>query len=147
MTRNNAVIVLLSLLVPACYLQPSAVHNPFASRECVLVTLVGQDCEDHRGLDGDPISRDLGIEVQFENPSDQVLRISESAIRLVVEDDWAGVKAAGEEEVAPHSVRTIVFEFTHHALCERNRDFKIAWDDALRLDNQPVAIAALTFSP
>jgi len=145
---NRAVILAVaSLLAPACYLKPSRTNNPLRSSEGVRITLVGQDCEDHRGADGDPVSRDLGVQVQFENPTDQVLHIAEGSIRLVVDDDSAAVASAGIDQVAPHSARTIVMSFTHHALCESSRQFKIAWNDALTLGDHPIAVAALTFSP
>jgi hypothetical protein len=141
------VLALAALLAPACYLRPSHAANPQPSPDGVRVTLVGDDCDDHSGVDGDPISRDLGVKVQFDNPTDRMLKIDEAQIRLVVDEDRAGVHAPGEEQVAPHSTRTLALDFTHHALCSRDRSFKIAWNDALTLGDRPVALGALVFSP
>jgi hypothetical protein len=145
--KSVVLFAALWLAAGGCYLKPTRTNNPLQSCEGVRVTLVGQDCEDHAGGDGDPVSRELGIKVRFDNPTDQVLRIAESRIRLVVGEDAAGVKWADVEEVAPRSARTVAMDFTHHATCDSSRDFTIAWNDALALGDRPIAMTALIFSP
>jgi hypothetical protein len=146
MDRMTLIATVL-VLAPGCYLKPLHATNPPPSAEGVRVTLIGDDCADHQGTDGDPVSRDLGVKIKFDNPTDHTLRIAESAVRLIVDDDGAGVKGAGVEAVAPHSSRTIVLDFTHHKLCNSETQFKIAWNGALTLGDQPITVAALTFSP
>lgn len=50
--------VLACVLAGGCYLRPDALHNPTPSPEGVAIRLVGQDCEDHRGDKGEPVTRD-----------------------------------------------------------------------------------------
>jgi hypothetical protein len=145
--KPAVVVTLLALLAPACYLRPSHVAAPAPTAEGVRVTLVGDDCDDHRGVDGDPVSRDLGVKVQFDNPTNETLTISEERIRLVVDGDTAGPHAPEPQAVAPHSSRQLALDFTHHALCNRDRPFTLTWNGALTLGQRPVQLAALVFSP
>jgi len=74
------------LVWAGCYLRPDAVQNPKPTREGVAISLVGEDCEDHRAAKGDPVSRDLSVKLRVDNPTDLRLRIGEHAIRLVVDE-------------------------------------------------------------
>jgi hypothetical protein len=134
-------------LASGCYLQPSAVNNPQPSAEGVTVRLLGQDCEDHRGSKGDPVSRELGVKVRVDNPTDATLRISEDSIRLFVEGASAAVRWPTMIEVSPHGSATLSMEFAHHALCEPDRQFVVAWNGAFALDDHRVALANLAFRP
>jgi hypothetical protein len=130
-----------------CYLRPGAVRNPAPSTEGIAVTLLGQDCEDHSGMKGEPVSRDLGIRVRVDNPTDRTLRVSEQTIRLLVDGDTGGVRFPAVVDVPSHGSTTLTMEFTHHALCEMSQRFVVAWDDAFRLGDRPVALENLTFTP
>lgn len=134
-------------LTAGCYLRPSAVNNPKPSVEGVAVTLLGQDCEDHRGGEGGPVSRDLGVKVRLDNPTDKTLHVTEQAIRLVVDGSSSGVRWPTAVDVQPHGSATVSWDFTHHALCEPGRQFVLAWNHAFVLDEHPVALADLAFSP
>jgi hypothetical protein len=134
-------------LASGCYLTPGAVQNPQPSAEGVAVTLVGQDCEDHRGGKGDPVSRELALKVRVENPTGQMLHVAEGAIRLLVDGSTGGVRFPAVIDVQPHASATLTLEFTHHSLCEPNRQFAVAWNDALVLDSRPITVANLTFHP
>jgi hypothetical protein len=140
-------LALLLSLAAGCYMRPSATNAPLRSPEGVGVTLVGQDCEDHRGADGEPVSRDLGVKVRFDNSTDHALRIAERAIRLVIDDYTAEVKSPGVVDVKPHDSATVIMDFTHHAVCEPDREFVINWDQALSLDDRPIVVANLSFRP
>ncbi|HEY2748353.1 MAG TPA: hypothetical protein VGL86_27205 [Polyangia bacterium] len=139
-------LLIVFSLSSGCYLRPSAVHNA-ASPDGVSISLVGQDCEDHRAAKGDPVTRDLGVKLRVDNPTDKTLRISESAIRLQVESYSGGVRLPTVVEIPPHAQKTLTMDFTHHALCEPDRQFVVAWNDALALDDHPVAIGNLSFRP
>jgi hypothetical protein len=140
-------LALILSFAAGCYLPPSATNAPLRSPEGVAVTLVGQDCEDHRGADSDPVSREVGVKVRFDNATDHSLRIAERAIRLVVGDYTAWVRSPGVVDVKPHDSATVVMDFTHHTLCARAREFVINWDQALSLDDRPIAVANLAFRP
>ncbi len=133
-------------LSSGCYLQPSAVKNA-SSPDGVSVRLVGEDCEDHRASKGDPVTRDLGVKLRVDNPTDKTLRISEQAIRLQVESYTSGVLLPTVVEIPPHQGKTLTMDFSHHALCEPDRQFVVAWNDALVLDDHPVALSNLVFHP
>lgn len=139
--------VVVLALASGCYLRAGAVKNPQPSPEGVAITLIGQDCEDHRGAKGDPVSRELGVKVRIDNPTDKMLRIAESQIRLLVEGSSGGVRWPMVVEVRPHGTVTLEMDFTHRALCEPDRHFVIAWNDALVLDDHQVAVANLEFHP
>jgi hypothetical protein len=139
-------LLIAFLLSSGCYLKPGAVQNP-TSVDGVSVSLVGQDCEDHRAAKGDPVTRDLGLKVRVDNPTDKTLRITEQAIRLQVESYTGGVRLPIVVEVPPHATKTLTMDFTHHALCEPDRQFIVAWNDALALDSHPVALGNLVFHP
>jgi hypothetical protein len=139
--------LLVLALTSGCYLRPGSVNNPRPSPEGVAVTLIGQDCEDHRGGKGDPVSRDLGIKVRVDNPTDKTLHVTEDAIRLVVDGLSSRVRSPTAVEIQPHGSATVEWDFTHHALCEPQRQFVLAWNDAFVLDDHPVAIADLAFHP
>jgi len=134
-------------MASGCYLKAGAVQNPRPSREGVAISLVGQDCEDHRAEKGDPITRDLGVKLRVDNPTDQPLRIAEQAIRLMVDGYSGGVRFPTVVEVQPHGTATVVLDFTHHALCEPERQFVVAWNDALLLGGRTVALDNLAFRP
>jgi hypothetical protein len=139
-------ILVAFTLSSGCYLRPSAVKNA-SSPDGVTVSLVGQDCEDHRADKGDPVTRDLGVKLRVDNPTDKTLRISEQAIRLQVESYTGGVRLPTVVEVPPHQQKTLTMDFNHHALCEPDRQFVVAWNDALALDGHPVAVSNLAFHP
>ncbi len=139
-------LVMLSL-AGGCYLQPGAVKNPQPSPEGIAVKLIGQDCEDHRGGKGDPVSREMGVKLRIDNPTDKTLHIAESQIRLTVAGASASVRSPTVVEVKPRGSATLEWDFTHHALCEPNREFVIVWNDALVLDDHPIAVANLAFNP
>lgn len=139
--------VLACVLAGGCYLRPDALHNPTPSPEGVAIRLVGQDCEDHRGDKGEPVTRDLGLKLRVDNPTDRTLTIAEDAIRLLVDDYRGTVRFAGVVEVPAHGTATLALDFTHHALCEPSTRFAVAWDGALRLGDRALAFEDLTFSP
>ena len=134
------------LVSGGCYLRPSAVKNA-SSPDGVTVSLIGQDCEDHRAAKGDPVTRDLGVKLRVDNPTDQTLRISEAEIRLQVDSFTGGVRMPTVVEVAPHAQKTLTMDFTHHSLCEPERQFTVAWNEAVVLDHHPVALTNLVFHP
>jgi len=133
-------------LSSGCYLRPSAVKSA-SSPDGVSISLVGQDCEDHRASKGDPVTRDLGVKLRVDNPTDKTLRITEEAIRLQIESYSSGVLTPRMVEVAPHQQKTLTLDFNHHALCEPDRQFTVAWNDAFALDDHPVAMSNLAFHP
>lgn len=130
-----------------CYLQPSAVRNPQPSPEGVAVKLLGQDCEDHRGGNGDPVRRELGLKLRIDNPTEKMLRISESRVRLTVEGTSSGVRWPMIVEVKPRGSATVQWDFTHSSLCEPSREFVIVWNDALVLDDHAIVVTSLAFNP
>jgi hypothetical protein len=134
-------------LASGCYLQPSSVKNPPPSADGVAVSLLGQDCEDHRGAKGEPVTRDLGVKVRIDNPTAQILRISEESVRLLVDNYSGGVRFPTVVEVQPHGTMILTLDFTHHALCEPDRQFVVSWNDAFVLDNRPITVANLAFHP
>jgi hypothetical protein len=135
------------VLADGCYLRPGAAKNPAPSPEGVAIQLVGDDCEDHRGEKGQPVTRDLGIKVRVDNPTDQTLTVTEEMIRLVVDDDAGGARFPTVVEVPAHGTATLKLDFTHHALCEPSKRFVVAWHNAFRLGDRPLAIEELSFSP
>lgn len=140
-------LALILSFAAGCYLKPSATNAPLRSPEGVAVTLVGEDCEDHRGSDGYPVSRELGVKVRFDNSTEHSLRIAERAIRLVIGDYTAFVRSPGVVDVKPHGSATLVMDFTHHTVCEPDREFVINWDEALSLDDRPIVVGNLSFRP
>ena len=133
-------------LSSGCYLKPSAVKNA-SSPDGVTARVIGEDCEDHRAEKGDPVTRDLGLQVRVDNPTDKTLRIAEEAIRLQVDNFTGGVRMPAVVEIAPHAQKTLTLDFTHHALCEPDRQFTVAWNDAVALDGRPVALSNLVLHP
>ena len=134
-------------MAAGCYLRPGAVNNPRPSPEGVAIKLIGQDCEDHRGGKGDPISREMGVKLRVDNPTDKTLHIAEAQVRMTVGGVSAGVRWPTMVEVSPRGSATLEWDFSHRALCEPDREFSIVWNDALKLDDHTVAVADLTFHP
>jgi hypothetical protein len=128
-----------------CYLKPTRTNNPLHSREGVRLRLVGLDCEDHRGSDGDPVSRDLAVRLEVSNPTAQPLDFAPDAVRLTAGDEPVAGSGGDFERVAPGATRVFTMKFVHHAYCDR--DFALAFDHAMRLAGQPVAMAVLHFTP
>jgi hypothetical protein len=145
--KGPILLVVSATLAGGCYLKPASSNTPLRSPEGVHVTLVGQDCADHSGMDGDPISRQLGIQVSIDNPTDRVLRIHEEAIRLQVGSDSSEVLWPKSAEVKPHSSATLRWSFNHHAMCHPSRDFVVDWNGALVLEDHPLSLASLSFRP
>jgi hypothetical protein len=145
--KSSYALALAVALASGCYLKPSATNNPLTGSDGVRVTLVGQDCEDHRGGDGDPVSRALGIKLRVENPTDKPLRIAERSIRLLVEGNSRGVRWPTVVDIQPHSAATVTMDFAHDAVCEADQQFVVAWNDALVLDQRPIKLANLAFRP
>lgn len=143
--RGTALFLLV--LASGCYLRPGAAKNPAPSPEGVAIRLLGDDCEDHRGEKGQPVTRDLGLKVRVDNPTDRALTISEESIRLVVDDYSGGARFPSVVEVPAHGTATLKLDFTHHALCEPSRRFAVAWNNAFTLGDRPLAFENLTFSP
>jgi hypothetical protein len=139
--------VALLALASGCYMKAGVVQNPRPSAEGVAISLVGEDCEDHRAGKGDPVTRDLGIKLRVDNPTDRPLKIAEAAIRLLVDGYSGGVRYPTVIEVQPHGTATLVLDFTHHALCEPERQFVVAWNDALQLGDHPLTVDNLSFHP
>lgn len=134
-------------LAAGCHLQPSVVRNPAPSPEGIAVTLVGEDCEDHIGVEGDPVSRDPGVKVRIDNPTGRPLRINEDAIRLVLEHYSTGIGPSQVVQVPPHGTATVTVDFIHHELCDSDRQFTLAWNDAFLLENHLICLADLAFLP
>ncbi|MDB4964990.1 MAG: hypothetical protein JWN44_679 [Myxococcales bacterium] len=143
----SAVFLLLLPLVSGCYLKPSASNSPLQSPDGVSVTLLGQDCEDHSGADGDPISRDLGVKVRFDNRSEQPLHVSEQSIVLAVDSSHGPIRGPSDLVVRPHDSAVVQLDFTHHALCYTGHEFVIIWNDALALGDRPLRLADLSLRP
>jgi hypothetical protein len=133
-------------LLAGCYLKPSRNHVP-RSPEGVQLTLVGQDCEDHLDSDSEATTRHLAVKVRIDNPTDQLLRISGGSVRLTVDGYTAGTREGGVQEVRPHGSAIATWSFVHHALCEREREFVLRFDDALILGDRAITIATLQFHP
>jgi hypothetical protein len=112
----------------------------------VQLRLLGEDCEDHLGSDGDPVSRDLSVKLEISNPTREVLEFAPDGVRLAVDTWVVGATQGGEVyQIAPGETRTFQMRFLHHAGC--SRDFALAFDHAMRLGAQPVAMATLHFTP
>ena len=78
--RSTLYAVSLLALSSGCYMKPGVVQNPRPSVEGVAISLVGEDCEDHRAAKGDPVTRDLGVKLRVDNPTAERLRIAETQI-------------------------------------------------------------------
>jgi len=138
-------LVLAALTCGGCYLKPRATNNPIHSPEGVQLRVLGDDCEDHRGSDGDPVSRDLAVKLEVENPTTQTLEFAPDAVRLTADGQTLPAASGTFELVPPGQRRVFTLTFVHHALCDR--DFVLAFDQALRLAGTPVTVAALHFTP
>ena len=146
MTRILALAVVLASS-GGCYLKPTSTSDALQARGAVRISLVGQDCEDHRSERGDPIARDLGVRVRVSNPTDAPLRIVESAVRLRVDDYAAAVRDPAIVDVPARSAKMVDLAFLHHALCEPERQFAIAWNDGIILADTAISVSNLTFHP
>src|SRR3954451_731100 len=114
--KGPILLVVSATLAGGCSPTPASSTTPLRSPEGVHVTLVGQNCADHSGMDGDPISRQLGIQVSIDNPTDRGLRIHEERLPLQVGADSSEVLRPKSAEVKPHSSPTLRWSFNHHAM-------------------------------
>jgi hypothetical protein len=146
MMRVWLATALLGLGAGGCYMKPATTNSPLQSAEGVRLRLVGQDCEDHVGGQGDPISRDLGVKLELDNATGEPLDFSPYAVELMV--DQYSIRQAREGEsyrIVPGESRTFKLDFLHHSVCDR--EFALRFGDALRLGGRPVQMAALQFKP
>lgn len=137
----------LLAFVGGCFTTRSARTTP-TQPPAVRITFAGQDCAAHAGRDGSPVWRDLGVHVRVDNPTSETLHIAEDSIRLLVDGAYAtALRAPAVVDVAPRSTALLELKFEHHALCEPDRTFAIAWNDALVLDDALLRMDNLTFHP
>jgi hypothetical protein len=145
MKQRRWVPVIAFITISGCYLKPMSTSLPVQSREGVRVQLLGEDCEDHRGAEGIPISRSLSAKLRIENPTREPLRFSPESVYMSVKDWSVTPLSSGTFEIAPGERRDVVLDFSHHSVC--NNDFKIAFGQALALGAQPIQIGDLWFNP
>jgi hypothetical protein len=148
--RRGALVLVVGLvpLMPlsGCYLHAARSSPPLSSAEGVRVRLLGQDCADDMGADGEPVSRYLSVALELSNPTPQPLAFTPAAVQLSVDGDRASAREeGGRQQVPPGQTRSFQLFFVHHALCRG--DFALAFDGALHLGAQPVALAALHVTP
>jgi len=137
--------VIALMAISGCYLKPMSASPPVQSQEGVRVELSGEDCEDHMGVEGYPISRSLSAKLRIENPARELLMFFPESVRMSVEDWSVTPLFSGTFQIVPGQRRDVVLEFSHHSICDN--DFKIAFGHALALGAQPVQIGDLWFNP
>ena len=146
MSRIVYVTVLIATLSGGCYLRPAKSTGPLTSAEGVLVVLLGQDCEDHLGAEGDPVSRDLGLKLNVENPTGHVLQLALKGVQLTVEEYTTVPMGADTiETFQPGESREVRLDFLHHSAC--GRDFALTFEHAFGFRERSVQVAALHFTP
>jgi hypothetical protein len=145
--KKTIVLLTLSLLGSGCYLKPTWTNNPLVSSEGITLRVLGVDCEDHQGTDSEPTSRDLGIKVLVENPTDRVLKVSEEAISLMADGQPGSLRFPVVAEVQPHGSSKLRWSFTHQATCSADREFAINLAGAFQLGTAEVQMAALRVRP
>jgi hypothetical protein len=136
--------LLLFLGLGGCYLRPASTNAPIHSRDGVEVALLGEDCEDHSGLEGEPVSRELGVKLRIDNLTGKQLRIRESEIRLV---DGSTPVGAGERILKPRESAVFKLEFIHHLACYSGAPFVVEWNGAFVLEDDPLTVTSLSFKP
>ncbi len=144
MKRMVSLLISIGCALAGCYLRPIATNSPKSS-EGVHVTLVGQECVDRMGSEGDPVSRSLAVKLKVDNPTTEQLRFETRRAELKVEEDIRiPIRESENVLVAPGDSREVELEYLHHSLCAQ--DFAIELDKALTVGGRPVEIAALHFS-
>jgi hypothetical protein len=143
---KSVVVLAFALVGSGCYMKPAWTNNPLRSSEGVTLRVLGVDCEDHHGSDGEPTSRDLAVKVLVENPTDRVLHVSEEAISLVVDGQPGLMHWPAAAEVQPHASSKLHWSFSHQATCD-DREFAIQFAGAFQLGTAPMQMASLHLRP
>jgi hypothetical protein len=137
----------VSLASSGCYLRPATSNGPMQTPDGVRVALVGEACADHTGFEGEPVSRELTVKVKIENASARPLGISPRGIELKTDEvePIAPLDPPARVVLAPGESRVEQLHYLHRALC--NQEFQLAFARAFLLDDRPLEVASLRFTP